>query len=59
MLGGISQGDPDQEVRGIAVPVLDAVLKAAKDTLGDLPVVAQMYDVISVESMKKASQSEP
>jgi hypothetical protein len=35
------------------VPVLDAVLKAVKDTLGDHPVVAQMYDVISVESIEE------
>jgi hypothetical protein len=53
MLGGISQRDPDQEVQGIALPVLDAVLKAVKDTLGDHLVVAQMYDIISVESIEE------
>lgn len=53
MLGGIIQRDPEQEVRGIALPVLDAVLRAVRDTLGDQPVVAQMYDIISVESIEE------
>jgi hypothetical protein len=49
----ITQRDPEQEVRGIAVHVLDAVLQAVRSTLGDHPVVAQMYDVLSVESIEE------
>jgi len=40
--------DPDQEVHGIAVPVLDAVIEAIKADIGrDNPVVAATAGVIS------------
>ena len=38
-LGPASQRDPEQEIRGIAVPVLEATLDVLKGTLQDDPVV--------------------
>jgi hypothetical protein len=40
--------DPDQEVWGIAVPVLDEVLGWARTFVADNPVVGRMTDVVSV-----------
>jgi hypothetical protein len=40
-------GDPDQEVCGIAVPVLDAVITLARSCVADDPVVSAIDDVIS------------
>ena len=45
--------DPEQEVRGIAVPVLDAVLSALRGLAPDKPVVASVRDVISAESVEE------
>jgi hypothetical protein len=51
-LKALQQRDPDQEVRGIALPVLDAVLEAVKNEIGrDNPVV------ISVAARTDAHQS--
>jgi hypothetical protein len=46
----IVERDQEQEVRGIAIPVLDAVLGAARSFLppGD-PIVSAVRDVISPE----------
>jgi len=41
--------DPEQEVTGIAVPVLDAVLEHAKGVIGDDPVVEAAAAVISAD----------
>src|SRR2546428_13858843 len=38
-LRAISQRDQEQEVRGMALPVLDSVLEAAKEHVRDDPVV--------------------
>lgn len=49
----LHDGDPEQEVTGIAVPVLDACLTELKRTLpNDDVVVAQIRDVISVEAIE-------
>jgi hypothetical protein len=45
----ISERDPDQEVQGIALPVVDEVLGAARDALPDHPVIARAEDVVSPE----------
>lgn len=45
--------DPEQEVRGIAIPVFDAVLEAIKDGIGrDNPVVQATAGVISPETIE-------
>ncbi len=51
-LGEISKRDPEQEVRGMALPVMDAVIVAAREHVppGD-PVLATITDVISPESV--------
>jgi hypothetical protein len=44
--------DPDLEVQGVALPVLDAVLEAIKDGAGrDNPVVQSAAAVISPEAI--------
>jgi hypothetical protein len=43
--------DPEQEVQGMAVPVLGAVIAAARELLPDHPVVAAMWEPVSVEAM--------
>lgn len=50
-LGKIVDRDPEQEVRGMAIPVLDEALKAVKGVLAGDPIVARMSDVISVETI--------
>jgi hypothetical protein len=42
--------DPEQDVRGIAIPVIDALVGEAKSFLGDDPVVARVEDVLSAEA---------
>ena len=45
-----SERDPEQEVQGIALPVLDAVIADAKDIIGQSdPAVAALVDVMSPE----------
>jgi hypothetical protein len=43
--------DPEQEVRGMALPVIDAVLEAAKEILPGDPVIATMRQVVSPEAV--------
>jgi hypothetical protein len=45
--------DPEQEVRGIAIPVLDAALSAVRDLASSNPVVASVRDVISAEAIEE------
>jgi hypothetical protein len=54
----VADKDPEQEVRGIAVPVLDACLAAlrAVPEVADDPVITRMPDVYSVDSVE---QGEP
>ncbi len=44
--------DPEQEVQGIALPVLDAVLESVRDVLPNDQVVRAMRGVISVEQIE-------
>jgi hypothetical protein len=48
-LGRFVEQDPDQEVCGIVVPVLDAVITLARDCVPDDLVVGRMDDVISAD----------
>lgn len=41
--------DPDQEVQGIALPVLDAVVTSLKARMPNEPVVQALADVISAD----------
>jgi hypothetical protein len=41
--------DPEQEVQGLAIPVLDAVLGGVKETMPDDPVVLSLVDVVSAD----------
>jgi hypothetical protein len=52
-LYNITKKDQEQEVRGIALPVLDAVLSAVRGSLldGD-PVLATLPDLISPEAIE-------
>jgi len=45
--------DPEQEVHGIAIPVLDAALSAVRDLAADNSVVASVRDVISAEAVEE------
>ena len=47
----MSQRDPEQEVRGIAVPVLDAAVEDVKAALGDDPIVSAIAGIISAETI--------
>jgi hypothetical protein len=47
----IADRDPEQEVQGIAVPVLDACLAALREVAADDPVISRMQDIISPEAM--------
>jgi hypothetical protein len=48
----INEKDPEQEVLGMAIPVVDAVLQAAREHLsvGD-PLLAAVRDVMSPETV--------
>ncbi len=48
----IVERDPEQEVRGIAIPVLDAALGMVREALGDNSVVNAVGDVISVDTIE-------
>ena len=50
-LEGIVSRDPEQEVRGIALPVLAACLEAFKAHVSDDPVVQSIRDVVSPEAV--------
>jgi hypothetical protein len=47
----LTDRDPEQEVQGIAVPVLDAVIESVRDDLDGDPVMAKVRSVISVEQI--------
>jgi hypothetical protein len=47
----LTQRDPEQEVTGVALPVLDAVLEQARDLVPDSPVVSRVGDVISPDAV--------
>lgn len=51
----LAKKDPDQEVRGIAVPVVDAVIDHAKDALGDDPIVGSIAGAMSAEAIGEGS----
>jgi hypothetical protein len=50
-LRAIVARDPEQEVRGMAIPVLDAALGIVRELLGDNPVVTAAGGVISVQTI--------
>jgi hypothetical protein len=41
--------DPEQEVRGLAIPVVDAALNDVKQALPDDPVVQSLVEVFSAD----------
>lgn len=43
------QRDPEQEVQGIAIPVLDAALTAIKQARPDDPVVLALAELVSAD----------
>jgi hypothetical protein len=49
--------DSEQEVHGMAVPVLDAVLVEARDLLLDEPVAQAARDAISVEAVESGDST--
>jgi hypothetical protein len=51
-LHAVLEKDPEQEVRGIAVPVIDAALDDIRAALGRDPVVAAVSGVISPETIE-------
>lgn len=48
----IVKKDSEQEVRGVAIHVLDAALGMVREALGDNPVVRAVGGVISVETIE-------
>lgn len=52
LVAAIGDKDTEQEIGATAIPVLDAVIKAVKDELGDDPVVIAIRDVISPEAIE-------
>ncbi|MEX2556060.1 MAG: hypothetical protein WEB06_10545 [Actinomycetota bacterium] len=48
----LAEKDPEQEVRGIALPVLDTVIGEAKRLLPDHPVVLRFADLVSPENIE-------
>jgi hypothetical protein len=48
----IVKKDSEQEVRGMAIPVLDAALGMVRQALGDNPIVTAVGGVISVETIE-------
>lgn len=47
----VAERDPEQEVRGMAVPVLDACLQAFREHVPDDPIVAAIQEVMSPEAV--------
>lgn len=47
--------DPEQEVQGIALPVLDACIAAFRDA-GDDPIAAAVADVISPDAVAEGRE---
>jgi hypothetical protein len=48
----MAQRDPEQEVQGIALPVLDAAIEDIKSALGDDPIVRAVAGIISAETIE-------
>jgi hypothetical protein len=48
----LTDRDPEQEVQGIALPVLDAVIESVRDVLAGDPVMAAVRSIISVEQIE-------
>lgn len=51
-LEAMVQRDPEQEVTGIALPVLDAAIEDIKGALGDDPIVEAVAGIISPETIE-------
>lgn len=49
----VTSRDPEQEVRGVALRPLDAALAAVRELIPDDPILTQVSDVISVESIEE------
>ena len=49
----ITDRDPEQEVRGIAIPVLDAALSSIRELASDNTIMASIRDVISTEAIEE------
>jgi hypothetical protein len=47
----LTKRDPEQEVQGIALPVLDAVIESIREALPDNAVVAAVRGVLSPEQI--------
>jgi hypothetical protein len=47
----LTKRDPEQEVQGLALPVLDAVIEAARTVLPNDSVVEAVRDIISPEQI--------
>jgi hypothetical protein len=50
-LESLTKRDPEQEVQGIALPVLGAVFEAVRTALPDDPVVEAVRDIVSPEQV--------
>ncbi|WP_151484852.1 hypothetical protein [Streptomyces albicerus] len=50
-LEALTKGDPEQEVQGIALPVLDAVIESVRASLPDDPVVEAVRGIISADQI--------
>lgn len=48
-LADLVEKDPEQDVRGIAIPAIDAVIDEAKTFIDDDPVVDRVQDVMAAE----------
>jgi hypothetical protein len=48
----LTKRDPEQEVQGIALPVLDAVIEAARAARPDEPVVQSARGIITPEQIE-------
>src|SRR5665213_2223778 len=47
----VTTRDPEQEVRGMAIPVLDAAIGEVRALVPDSPIIAQVSDIISPENV--------
>lgn len=47
----VADRDPEQEVRGMALPVLEAVLQACREQVPDDPIVGAIRDLVSPEAV--------
>ena len=47
----IVKRDPEQEVRGIAIPAIDAVISTIRNLIPNSPIVSGISDVISPETL--------